>query len=201
MDILQESIKKLRLKGHEAVHQRQGPGPTLTPAELDHMNGKTHLIAEELSPSPPPFSTSSSNPSPPSDTSSGGTNTTTTMTTTTTTTTPFVFDSDFTNMDNIHPRIIQDMRAFDGFDMASYNLRHEHGEFLFDLPPESSAFPQAMTDIEYQDTSIYGGDLFGQQQRGGGFQQIKPPPDPNVFSPGPPVLDATWQSFVEQLGF
>ena len=90
------------------------------------------------------------------------------------------------------------MKAFDGYDMSSYNFQTHGGEFLFDLPPESSAF-QAMPDIQYQDASVYGGDLFHPPTNG--LQQIRQLPTMNGFSPGPPVLDATWQSFVEQLGF
>lgn len=115
---------------------------------------------------------------------------------------PFSFDKELTSIDNIHPRIVQDMKAFENFDMTSYNLQTEGGEFLFDFPPVPSAasFPQAMPDIQYQDASIYGNDLFIQPPVSG-YQQIGQAPATNGFSPGPPVLDTTWQSFVEQLGF
>jgi hypothetical protein len=152
------------------------------------MNGKTHLISEEACPSPHSHS-SSSQPSPPSDSSSGGTRAT-----------PFVFDGEIMSMDNIHPRIVQDMKAFDGFDMSSFNHQTTIDEFLFDFPPEPTAFPQVMPDIQYQDASIYGGDLFNPLPTGG-TQQMILPPTTTGFSPGPAVLDATWQSFVEQLGF
>lgn len=186
--LLQDCIKKLRMKALEAVNRRPGPEPTLTPTELDHMNGKTRLIADEMSPSsPPPNSSSSGNASPPPDSSSGGMSTA-----------PFVLDSELMNMDNIHPRILQDMRTFDGFDVSSFHLQTRTGDFLFDLPPDSSTSPKAITDAQYQD-SIYGGDLFHQQPTGG-MVQGHTPTTPG-FSPGPPMLDVTWQSFVEQLGF
>jgi len=176
-----ESIKKLRLKGHEAIHRGQTSDPTLTPADLDHMNGKTHLISEERCPSPHAHSTSSQS-SPTSDSSSGGTSNAS-----------FVFDGELMNMDNIHPRIIQDMKAFDGFDLSSYHHQAQTSEFIFDLPPESATLSQVMPDIQYQDTSIYGSDLFSQLPASGSHQ-AKPAHEP-------PFLDATWQSFVEQLGF
>jgi hypothetical protein len=182
-----ESIKKLRLKGHEAMNRGQTSDPTLTPADLDHMNGKTHLISEESCPSPHAHSISSQS-TPPSDSSSGGTSTS------------FVFDGELMNMDNIHPRIVQDMKAFDGFDMSSYPHQTHIGEFMFDLPPESAAVPQVIPDIQYQDTSIYGGDLFSQLPISGSHQ-VRPPPAMIRPAHEPPILDATWQSFVEQLGF
>jgi hypothetical protein len=118
--------------------------------------------------------------SPPSD-SSGGPSTT-----------PFVFETEFMNLDNIHPRIIEDMKAFDGFDI-SFNTHARN--FMFDLPPASSEFPQMMPDIQYQDSNIYGGETTNS------LQHIVPPSIMHGNPAGPPVLDATWQSFVEQLGF
>ena len=103
------------------------------------------------------------------------------------------------NIDNIHPRIVQDMKAFDGFDMTPYRQTNM-GEFLFDFPPDTSALPQVMPDIQYQDASIYGGDLFSQLPVGGAHQTKQPPANAPSYQ-SPLVLDATWQSFVEQLGF
>lgn len=101
-------------------------------------------------------------------------------------------------MDNLHPRIVQDMKAFDNYDISDYNAQLQPGEFLYDLPPNT--YPQAMADIQYQDASIYGNDLFVQPPMSG-YQQNGLAPATNGLSPGPPVLDTTWQSFVEQLGF
>lgn len=166
--IIQESIQKLRTKGREALDQSQSSDPTaLTPAELDRLGGKTHLISEELCTSMSSPSTSS-NLSLPSD---GG--------------------PEPMNMDNLHPRIVQDMKAFDIFDMSTYNSQTRGGEFLFDLPSDA----QAMAGVQYQDSSIYG-DVFSMMT-----ETRQPTFLTNGFSPGPPVLDATWQSFVEQLGF
>jgi len=93
------------------------------------------------------------------------------------------------------------MKAFDGFDFSNYSSQTQSGEFLFDFPPEpSSSYPQVMPDIQYQDASIYGGDLVYQQPVSG-YLQNSQRPAAHGFSPGPPVLDATWQNFVEQLGF
>jgi hypothetical protein len=104
-------------------------------------------------------------------------------------------------MDNLHPRIVQDMKAFDGFEFPNNTNQTQGGEFLFDFPPEPElSYTRAMPDMQYQDASIYGGDLVYQQPVSG-YLQNSQRPAAYGFSPGPPVLDATWQSFVEQLGF
>lgn len=174
------------MKGHEAANQSQSSNlTTFTPAELDRLGGKTHLIAKGPCPSSPSFSS----PSP--DSSTG------------ICTPSYVHmrrEIDPTTMDNLHPRIIQDMKAFD-VEFSNYSLQAQSREFLFDSPPEPLAsYPQAMPDIQYQDARIYGGDLVYHQPVSGYLHNTHRPA-PYGFSPGPPVLDATWQSFVEQLGF
>ena len=139
------------------------------------------------------------------------------------TTTPhphFTFDSNIERMymENLHPRIIQDMKAFNNVDDDNDGYARRVGlEFLYDLPPQPLPLPQSdtypMAGVNYQDASIYGTDLFvhpfsvstststnmsagdGYQQSGTGLVA------PTTLSHGPPVLDTTWQSFVEQLGF
>lgn len=120
--------------------------------------------------------------------------------------------TDFIMMDNLHPRIVQDMKAFEfEMSMPAYNLSQQtpYSGSLFDAPPVLD--PQAMT----QDAGIYGVDLFPfmaerlmqqqyqqqmQQPQHGGEQPVVP--IEGAFSPNPAAaLDATWQSFVEQLGF
>jgi hypothetical protein len=81
------------------------------------------------------------------------------------------------------------MKIFDGLDGSSLPPFHD----IFDLP--SSLPPQAMPDIQFPDPSIFGTestDIFNSYFVVG---------NNNYYQPGPPVLDATWQSFVEQLGF
>ncbi|KAI0962090.1 hypothetical protein AcV7_001011 [Taiwanofungus camphoratus] len=73
----------------------------------------------------------------------------------------------------IHPTIMHDLRAFEGLESADLSL------FNFDLPSGSQAQPQSAPDI-FED--IFSTQTFPTE-------------------PGPPVLDATWQAFVEQLGF
>ena len=183
---------------------------SLTPAELDRLGGKTHLIAQQESNTTdrPP----SNKPSPSSSDMD-----------TTTTTTPhphFTFDSNIERMymENLHPRIIQDMKAFNNVDDDNDGYARRVGlEFLYDLPPQPLPPPQSdtypMAGVNYQDASIYGTDLFvhpfsvststsTNMSAGGGYQQSGTGlVAPATLSHGPPVLDTTWQSFVEQLGF
>ena len=76
-------------------------------------------------------------------------------------------------------------------------------------PPPSDTYPIA---IHYQDAGIYGTDLFVQPFSvgsagtsttpvvGGWWVSAEYSADGTSLSHGPPVLDTTWQSFVEQLG-
>lgn len=207
--IMKESIKKLRIKGKEALDQSQSSDPSsLSPAELDRLGGKTHLISggpclsyDDASSS----TTASSNSSSPSSSSLAESG---------------PMPTDFImNVDNLHSRIVQDMKAFEGFDMSMYNYNENNpfSRYLFDAPPPALLDPQTMT----QDAGIYGVDLFPfmaerlMQQQYTYQQDIQPQPQPqnmgeqpmhsietqNTSSPGPTVLDTTWQTFVEQLGF
>jgi hypothetical protein len=154
----------LRRKAYEAVDDKEPPPDVcgFTPADLDRLGGKTHLVSETSSnhdsPAPPPARPSS-----------------------------LLFDVAGTNSETMHPTIAQDMRSFDlgepsqFFDtfgdagMAGIQFTGDHSIFVAPPPPAG-----------------YNG--YG-----------APPaaaPSPGVgFGGPPPMLDATWQNFVEQLGF
>lgn len=205
---IKESIRKLRIKGKEALDQSQSSDPSsLSPAELDRLGGKTHLISGGpcLSYDDASSTTASSDPSSPSDSSPAESG---------------PMPTDFImNVDNLHSRIVQDMKAFEGFDMSMYNYNEDNpfSRHLFDAPPPALLDPQTMT----QDAGIYGVDLFPfmaerlMQQQYTYQQDIQPRPQlqnngeqpiplittQNTSLPGPTMLDTTWQTFVEQLGF
>jgi hypothetical protein len=98
----------------------------------------------------------------------------------------------YESMEIIHSTIMQDMRAFEErieFQFVPYHV--------FDAPRVSEV--QDMPDIQCGDGRFFVGEPFNPHpQPLGNFQMGLPV---GGFSPGPPVLDATWQSFVEQLGF
>ncbi|KAH9950983.1 fungal-specific transcription factor domain-containing protein [Amylocystis lapponica] len=86
--------------------------------------------------------------------------------------------------DFIHPTIMQDLRAFDGVD-ATFDF----DQFNFDLPTDlQSHASQVAPDVIDE--------MFRSQPAFANYPEVE-----TVPAPGLPVLDATWQSFVEQLGF
>ncbi|KAG1726155.1 hypothetical protein EDB19DRAFT_1897685 [Suillus lakei] len=94
---------------------------------------------------------------------------------------------------DIHPRIMQDMRVFDKF---------EQSPFTTDGSLDSSeSFFQAMSDVQFSGSSVYGAEIYsGHPQVLNTFHPAHPYGAPNGIQEAP-VLDAAWQSFVEQLGF
>jgi hypothetical protein len=92
-------------------------------------------------------------------------------------------------IESLHPTIIQDLKTFDGLNTS--NLPPFHNIFDFPTGPLSQDIP----DIQFPDTHEFGfgNDAFNSHSSHG-FPH-------SGFTPGPPVLDSTWQSFVEQLGF
>jgi len=165
------SIQKLCRKAHEAIDQSQSLEPSMTPAELDRLIGKTHLISSTTASTPPetfsPMSSSSMPPLPEHVRWLRGSETTT---------------------EYIHPTIMQDMKTFEDLGMQ-YIPDFDH---IFDFPTASD-----MPDIQLHDSNLYTQEPFNSQPLGN-FQMAPPAAG---YCPGPPVLDATWQSFVEQLGF
>lgn len=104
--------------------------------------------------------------------------------------------------DMIHPTIRQDLRVFEGADASSWlGTASSDTAFNFDMlhqPEQDQAMAIASTDLAQipvplqprPGPDIY--DLFGAQAF---------PPESEQPA-GPPIqLDATWQSFIEQLGF
>ncbi|OBZ79070.1 putative transcriptional regulatory protein C1F7.11c [Grifola frondosa] len=89
----------------------------------------------------------------------------------------------------IHPTIMQDLRTFDGVMDASF----DSPQLNLDFP--STIFPQG--SLEGSDFSSFPEFDFS----GSMFTTHQPPLQSPEVPPGPPVLDATWQAFVEQLGF
>lgn len=101
----------------------------------------------------------------------------------------------------MHPTIAQDMR-----DIDIGHLVHN----FFDPPTTEllqTTDEQQMQDVHFAES------LFNQQPTMSAFsgmgngsggqhtQQQQQQPSPVGFGTGAPILDATWQSFVEQLGF
>ncbi|KAJ7842233.1 fungal-specific transcription factor domain-containing protein [Mycena olivaceomarginata] len=163
---LLQPITVLARKAHQAVNNTS-PNPTdcdVTPADLDRLGGKTHLISQlsNVTATPPGDS--------PTPLPAGYPRT------------AMLSDIAATTSETMHPTIAQDMRSFD---------LGEPSQFY-------GAFPEAdMAGIQFTGDSI-----FSIQASGYGYS---PTPTfqsaPAGFATGPPMLDATWQSFVEQLGF
>ena len=91
------------------------------------------------------------------------------------------------------------------FDNNYAHMVESAAEFLYDQPPpaDTVTYPtQGMADIGYREGGIYRTDVFGQPSSSSGGGGGYPPSGWVAHSAyGPPVLDTTWQSFVEQLGF
>ncbi|KAF8079273.1 fungal-specific transcription factor domain-containing protein [Lyophyllum atratum] len=92
------------------------------------------------------------------------------------------------NVDTMHPTLAQDMRSFDVGDTMFSNFND-----LFDFPA-ATPIPQQppLAELHGNDTSFY---------PTSGFQTYHHQPQQAPFEQAAPILDATWQSFVEQLGF
>lgn len=81
--------------------------------------------------------------------------------------------------------------------MRTFDLGGPVFDNVFDFPSEP--LPNPMPDIQFTD-NIFSGQSVGNLQMGGYHVPITEYTSTSS-SPGAPVLDATWQSFVEQLGF
>jgi hypothetical protein len=179
---VQDSIRKVWKKGHDAVdHPLYDDQSSLSRAELDRLGGgKTHLISKtspRSSASPP---SAHSSPSEAESSSSSQPNRQATS------------NGQSTGSD-IHPRIMQDMRVFDKFEQSPFTAG---GSF-----DSSESFFQAMSDVHFSGSSVYGAEIYnGHPQVLNTFHPAHPYGAPNGIQETP-VLDAAWQSFVEQLGF
>jgi len=99
---------------------------------------------------------------------------------------------------NIHPRIMQDMRSFDGFQVSSTATGGPDC-----APPEQ--FSQSMMDTQFSHFCAEA-EASNAQEALNTFHPAQPQPfhpyPGGVHSPEPSaVLDSGWQSFMEQLGF
>jgi hypothetical protein len=94
-----------------------------------------------------------------------------------------------TNNNSMHPTIAQDMRSFD-MDAAAFN------NVFLDFPAAASPTPHhPIPDLRGSDISFYSTPNYGTYPLAAHTTAGLEHPQPA------PVLDATWQSFVEQLGF
>lgn len=180
--VLLDSITKVWKKGHDAVDRPlYDDQSSLSRAELDRLGGgKTHLISKTSprSSASPPSAHSS-----PSEAESSGSSQPSRQVT---------LDGQGAGSD-IHPRIMQDMRVFDKFEQSPFTAG---GSF-----DSSESFFQAMSDVHFSGSSVYGAEIYnGHPQVLNTFHPVHPYGAPNGIQETP-VLDAAWQSFVEQLGF
>ncbi|KAG1799032.1 uncharacterized protein HD556DRAFT_1430789 [Suillus plorans] len=180
--VLLDSITKVWKKGHDAVDRPLYDDQSgLSRAELDRLGGgKTHLISQtspRSSASPP-----SVQPTPSEAESSGSCQPSR----------QFTWEGQGVGFD-IHPRIMQDMRVFDKFEQSPFTAG---GSF-----DSHESFFQAMSDVQFSGSSVYGAEIYsGQPQVLNTFHPAHSYSAPNGIQEVP-VLDAAWQSFVEQLGF
>ncbi|KAF9021153.1 hypothetical protein BDZ89DRAFT_1019781 [Hymenopellis radicata] len=218
---LLDTILALRQKAHDAVDNQgqvgQRTARDLSPDELDRLGGKTHLISSAsptIPPHVPSYAYSGSGPasySPP--VSSPSTVASNSPSSSSSSAAP--------GMPGIHPTITADMRIMDVI-----NTTFDLSPNLFDFPaPDAN---DRMPDIQFaagmgglgDGSNIFGGSEDGMgmgmgdfagvgaggaaQGSGGGNGSGNSMGSPSAFGFGatpPPMLDATWQSFVEQLGF
>lgn len=178
--------------------------------ELDRIGGKTHLISPLVRPASSPSPGSS--PSSHTESSSSASSTPGSS----------IYEASITpghDQDNIHPVLVSDLRTFEGWTCGGQSGDRPF-DFNFDL---SQAFPLPLETLHpsdfqtLQDISGYlGPDFFGSGPHALATAQSSvdismhteplmnnPALIPNMgdMSAAAPVLDATWQSFVEQLGF
>ena len=215
-------MQKLRKQAHEAkdrTDSMEGIGATPASAELDRIGGKTHLIsASPVTPGTCPVSS-------PSSSNSASSPSQTMSTPSSVSTPPYEMISTPISTpiphEQIHPTIVSDMRTFEGFTSLGLGTTPavQLGAFTFDinqafpLPLEAQPPPDSAT---FQDVSTFlGEDFFVPGATATSvsaattalphFMAQPMQPDMSTAVPGTvsqiPVLDATWQSFVEQLGF
>ncbi|KAJ7617219.1 fungal-specific transcription factor domain-containing protein [Roridomyces roridus] len=187
---LQPAIASLAAQAHRAVDDTAPsdfPGCDVTPADLDRLGGKTHLIHPLVTNSKMDTgSPDSSNASP--------------------LRLPGMLSDSFPSGGGsgpMHPTIEQDMRSFELGEPSQFYDTFQLG---IGMPEQYSGIGAGAGGM---------GMGMGGGPSGGGSQGSIFGPSPGAFGfgvPGafstmgggggtPPMLDATWQSFVEQLGF
>ena len=188
-------MQKLRRQAHEAAEKaecldKSHPGFT----ELERIGGKTHLISK-AGDSPSPSACSKAPPSIASIDTPASATASTSMS-------PVPVDS-------IHPTIMHDMRTFEGVGdfqsvfqppitgtlditqvFGDHQMQQQSPQPIPTVQPPFESFPDVYLSSE---------------------EMFSVPPPPSTFNTDgtttdimnvpPPVLDATWQSFIEQLGF
>lgn len=92
--------------------------------------------------------------------------------------------------ENMHPTIAQDMRTFDLSEHHFYDFPAHN--FSGAEPNQSSS----MNDIQFTESIFTAPQPVGSYNFQAGYHS------PSMgFTTAPPMLDPTWQNFVEQLGF
>jgi hypothetical protein len=100
---------------------------------------------------------------------------------------------------HMHPTIVQDMMLFNGFGMEHRLSPND----MFDYPSESLPHDSPeFVPLDHNAAAVWGGsESLGTQPFGGFTAGYQSPNACSGFGLGPPVLDASWQGFLEQLGF
>ncbi|KAG6380611.1 hypothetical protein JVT61DRAFT_4977 [Boletus reticuloceps] len=183
---LLEHITKVWHKGHENVYHPRSEC-IISRAELDRVGGGSTSLISKTSNAPSPSSCPSTASSPDCSTShSNPTNVTKP---------PCVSNSliDLSSS-SIHPRIMQDMQSFDGF-QASFTATGGT-----DYAPEQ--FSQSMIDTQF--SHFVEVEASKAQEALNTFYPAQPQPLyplQGVHSTEGMALDSDWESFMEQLGF
>ncbi|KIK94386.1 hypothetical protein PAXRUDRAFT_783296 [Paxillus rubicundulus Ve08.2h10] len=180
--VLLDHITKIWRKGHEAVDHPNADGALISRAELDRLGGGSTRLISNNSPLPSHAGSSASSSSEAASDPYAGQNGIPVSS-------PRP-SSVFELSSSIHPRIMQDMRSFNGFE-PSFTAAATHTESLV----------QAMTDAQFSQ-NVFDAELYAaaaQQQVLNTFPQ--PFAAQEMYRPDGLVLDSAWQRFVEQLGF
>ncbi|KAF8131480.1 hypothetical protein EV363DRAFT_1165082, partial [Boletus edulis] len=181
-----EHITKVWHKSHENVYHPRSEC-IISRAELDRVGGGSTSLISKTSNAPSPSSCPSAASSPDCPTSYSNP--------TDVTKPPCVSNSlSDLSLSSIHPRIMQDMQSFDGF-QASFTATSGT-----DYAPEQ--FSQSMIDT--QCSQFVEVEASKAQEALNTFYPAQPPPFyplQGVHSTEGMALDSAWQSFMEQLGF
>ncbi|KAJ7157332.1 fungal-specific transcription factor domain-containing protein [Mycena filopes] len=204
---LLQAITILTRKAHQAVDATADGylGCDVTPADLDRLGGRTHLVSQVANADSPPSPPSPQTPSPPTTFRRAPSNAyaLSTLPSAMFDATPLPLSAPTGGIsggsgggsgpDPMHPTIAQDMRSFDLGEPSAF----------YDTFPDDAD----MAGIQFHGDSVFSS--LGPGVYGHGFGSSSASAAPGGYqhqqagfgSGGGPMLDATWQSFVEQLGF